>query len=91
MYGTKFIILIEIKISTITSTLIEDENTLNRAIDLFIIEEKRNKSLRRILQQKKSVIDYYKVVYFKSFSLGHLVLRKVFPNKEWMIGKLGTN
>lgn len=75
------------------SDLTKDKNSFKRVVNLVIVDEKRDQTLIRIVEQRRSVEDYYnKVIRFKSLSIEDWVLKRVFPKmNEWMERKLGAN
>lgn len=65
VYEIKSIIPIEVRLPTMRSDLTKDQNSSERAIEFVLAKDKRDQALRKIVEQKRSVIDYYnKVIRF---------------------------
>lgn len=56
VYGIEFVILIEIRVPT-RLVLTKDQNVIDRVIGLVLTKERKNKALRRMIEQERCVID----------------------------------
>ncbi|KAG7548011.1 Ribonuclease H domain [Arabidopsis suecica] len=95
-YGLEAVILAETSVPSMRRTTCPSNSDLNDQMlqdNIYLIEERRDEAMIRIQNNQQAAAHFYNSkIKIRRFSLGELVLRKVFSNtKKPNAGKQGTN